>query len=283
VEFLAYVAARPHQVVSRQELVVEVWGCQPDVVSRTVDTTARRLRQKIEADPSDPQHLITVQGVGYRFEPTVSERAVRVPSPDDSQTNITIADSSFVGRGADLDALDAAFAEGARLVTLMGPGGTGKTRLARAFAARDKSLVRAVPDHGGVTRLRLLESIRVFASDRLAELGGGDAVTARHREYFLRLAAAASPDELAADRDNLLEAHARVSHATDEAGRRARVELALALAGPSPSRHELAAGPTRGVGGRLHARAGHPSAHERSVAAGDWRVPAACGTELGAM
>jgi len=478
VEFLAYLAARPRQVVSREELLVEVWGYGPDVVSRTVDTTARRLRQKIELDPSEPDHLLTVQGVGYRFEPAIAERVPRPPSPDDSRTNITIGDSSFVGRARDLEALDLAFSGGARLVTLMGPGGTGKTRLARAFAARvaddlrfaggwfcdlvatrtggaveaamatmlgvgptddaaergariehalrgwgpalvvldnfeqvasaapttvgrwlevapevrflvtsrerlqvageqvldlaplsevaavqlfedraraarasfalddrsrpvvaeicqrldrlplaielaaaritvlsvvalrtqlekrfrllvarrrdvterqrtmrgaiawswdllssaerttlascsvfagsfgadaadavvdldgepddpwtvdvldalqDKSLVRALPDAGGATRLRLLESIRLFAAEQLDDLGVAEAVTERHRAHFLGVAAHAAPDELASERDNLLEAHARVAGSDDEAGRRARIELVLAL------------------------------------------------------
>ncbi len=152
---LAYLAARPGEVVTRSELLVEVWGYAPDTISRTVDTTARRLRAKIERDPSDPDHILTVQGEGYRFEvsgsanvhlrtlPTadVSPAAAvsgteHYPSAAAGRTNIGPGEGSFVGRDDDLAALASIFAGGARLVTLMGPGGTGKTRLSRAFGAR---------------------------------------------------------------------------------------------------------------------------------------------------
>lgn len=66
---LAYLAERPGVAVERAELLREVWGYRGGQPSRSVDNTVLRLRPKIELDPSRPRHLITVYGVGYRFEP----------------------------------------------------------------------------------------------------------------------------------------------------------------------------------------------------------------------
>ena len=55
-------------VLSRDLILSRVWGYDYYGDSRTVDVHIRWLRQKIEADPSNPQHIITVRGVGYRFE-----------------------------------------------------------------------------------------------------------------------------------------------------------------------------------------------------------------------
>lgn len=65
---LQYLAARPGQVVPRDEALREVFGYSAQVVSRAVDGVVRRLRVKIEADPDRPVHLITEFGVGYRLE-----------------------------------------------------------------------------------------------------------------------------------------------------------------------------------------------------------------------
>ena len=55
-------------VLSRDLILSRVWGYDYYGDSRTVDVHIRWLRQKIEADPSEPHHIITVRGVGYRFE-----------------------------------------------------------------------------------------------------------------------------------------------------------------------------------------------------------------------
>ena len=68
-ELLAYLSGRAGETVSRDDLHREVWGYHANVISRAVDTTVRRLRTKIERDPSNPRHLLTVHGTGYRFEP----------------------------------------------------------------------------------------------------------------------------------------------------------------------------------------------------------------------
>ncbi|MGI9666098.1 MAG: response regulator [Acidimicrobiia bacterium] len=69
-DLLFYLASDPRRVFSRSELLDEVWGSQPDWQDpSTVTVHVRRIRQKIEIDPDDPQRLLTVWGRGYRFEP----------------------------------------------------------------------------------------------------------------------------------------------------------------------------------------------------------------------
>jgi DNA-binding response OmpR family regulator/predicted ATPase len=86
---LRYLADRPGMVVSREELLREVWGYQTAVRSRTTDDTMWRLRQKVEADPKNPRHLLTAHGGGYRFVGALAEAPAalppaqpRVPLPD---------------------------------------------------------------------------------------------------------------------------------------------------------------------------------------------------------
>ena len=61
---VSHLAARAGQDVPRAELLTEVWGYTAAVNTRTIDTTVRRLRQKIERDPLTPAHLLTAYGVG---------------------------------------------------------------------------------------------------------------------------------------------------------------------------------------------------------------------------
>lgn len=60
---------RQGAVVSRVELLREVWGSAGDVQTRTVDSHMAELRRKLEENPADPRHFLTVWKVGYRFEP----------------------------------------------------------------------------------------------------------------------------------------------------------------------------------------------------------------------
>jgi DNA-binding response OmpR family regulator len=63
-------ASRPSRPLRRETLIEDVWGYPSDVGSpRTVDAHMRHLRQKLEEDPSNPRWLVTVRGVGYKFEP----------------------------------------------------------------------------------------------------------------------------------------------------------------------------------------------------------------------
>ncbi len=69
-DLLAFMASAPRQVFSRAQLLAQVWDSSPDWQDpATVTVHVRRLRQKIERDPDDPRRLVTVRGVGYRFEP----------------------------------------------------------------------------------------------------------------------------------------------------------------------------------------------------------------------
>ena len=66
-ELLMALVRRSGDVVSRLELLRQVWGYDAEVVSRTVDTHIAELRRKLEDDPSRPRHILTVRKIGYRF------------------------------------------------------------------------------------------------------------------------------------------------------------------------------------------------------------------------
>ena len=66
-DLLKFLASRPDVPVSRDELLDQVWGYNNYPTTRTVDNFIARLRQKIEAVPERPRHLLTVHGVGYKF------------------------------------------------------------------------------------------------------------------------------------------------------------------------------------------------------------------------
>ena len=68
-DLLAFMARHPRQAFTRETLLTAVWGDEFDGDDSTVTVHMRRLREKIEVDPSRPRYLKTVWGVGYRFEP----------------------------------------------------------------------------------------------------------------------------------------------------------------------------------------------------------------------
>jgi DNA-binding response OmpR family regulator len=68
-DLLWFLATNPKRVFSRTHLLDRVWGDDGDRDSSTVTVHMRRLREKVEQDPSQPQHLETVWGVGYRLTP----------------------------------------------------------------------------------------------------------------------------------------------------------------------------------------------------------------------
>ena len=66
-QLLRYLVDHRGKVVSRDELLKQVWSYQPSVSSRTVDVHVAWLRQKLEDNPQSPKHILTVRGSGYRF------------------------------------------------------------------------------------------------------------------------------------------------------------------------------------------------------------------------
>lgn len=67
-DLLRYLMDRPAQTVTRSQLLQEVWG-YANGSGATLSVHMRQLRRRTETDPSRPRHLLTVRGVGYRFEP----------------------------------------------------------------------------------------------------------------------------------------------------------------------------------------------------------------------
>lgn len=109
---LRFLARRPNEVVERDVLLTEVFGFGPTSLSRAVDSTVRRLRVKVEADPATPRFLLKEHGVGYRL----------------------VLDD-LVGRDGLLAEVRAAL-QRERVVVLRGGPGIGKTAVARAMGAR---------------------------------------------------------------------------------------------------------------------------------------------------
>ena len=71
-KLLRFFLENPDRVLSRDELLNEVWGYAAYPSTRTVDNQVLKLRQKLEDNPADPVHICTVHGAGYRFVPSHS-------------------------------------------------------------------------------------------------------------------------------------------------------------------------------------------------------------------
>ncbi len=115
--------------VAREVLLSEALDYSPEVETQALTLSISRLRRKLERDPRNPEHLLTVRGVGFQL----------VGALAGGRTNLGREATDFIGRGADLAALEGLLPgpeRGPLLVTLVAPGGMGKTRLARRFAAR---------------------------------------------------------------------------------------------------------------------------------------------------
>lgn len=68
-DLIKFLASQPNKVFSRQSLLENVWDYEYYGDVRTIDVTVRRLREKVEDDPSDPKVIMTKRGVGYYFQP----------------------------------------------------------------------------------------------------------------------------------------------------------------------------------------------------------------------
>ena len=67
-DLLAALLENPDRVVTRLELIREVWGYDDSAITRTVDTHIAELRRKLEENPRSPRHILTVPKAGYRFQ-----------------------------------------------------------------------------------------------------------------------------------------------------------------------------------------------------------------------
>jgi DNA-binding response OmpR family regulator len=70
-DLLRYLLDHPDRIISRKELLENVWRVKEDTDTRAIDNFIVRLRRYLETDPAKPIHLVTVRGVGYRFVPEV--------------------------------------------------------------------------------------------------------------------------------------------------------------------------------------------------------------------
>ncbi len=66
-QLLRYFVENSGRVISRQELLAEVWGMSPELQTRSVDQFVMRLRKAFEIDPAHPRHFLTIRDAGYRF------------------------------------------------------------------------------------------------------------------------------------------------------------------------------------------------------------------------
>jgi len=96
---LRYLLARKGRVAKREELLVDVFGYSPRAISRTVDMTVQRLRSKIEANPKEPVHLLSIRGIGYQLDLTArSEVGTVLPIPmEEPQLRLLREASVFAG------------------------------------------------------------------------------------------------------------------------------------------------------------------------------------------
>jgi DNA-binding response OmpR family regulator len=73
-ELLRHLVRNDGKIVSRKQILEEVWGLHEDTDTRAIDNFIVRLRRYIEDDPGNPRHLLTVRGVGYRFLATPEKK-----------------------------------------------------------------------------------------------------------------------------------------------------------------------------------------------------------------
>lgn len=125
------------RVVSRDDLYRQVWGYRSRPRGRALDFAVFRLRSKLESDPSQPRSLLTVRGAGFRLERGQQAEAA-VDATRVERSLPSEPDTAYVGRQDELGEVQCLLADGGRLLTIAGPGGAGKTRLALRVAAREQ-------------------------------------------------------------------------------------------------------------------------------------------------
>lgn len=135
VNVLSFLSKRPNTPVSTDELLTRVWGYREGIATGTVKTTISRLRKKIESNPANPTHLLTIRGGGYEFVPLEGKVTSHRP-----RTNLPADVTRFIGREPELAVIQKLLDGGDRLISLLGPPGVGKTRLGLRFAQNVREL-----------------------------------------------------------------------------------------------------------------------------------------------
>lgn len=67
-DILRYMAENPGRVIPRAEMLARIWGYSADLHTRTIDSHIANIRQKVENVPSEPEHILTVHRIGYKFK-----------------------------------------------------------------------------------------------------------------------------------------------------------------------------------------------------------------------
>lgn len=130
-ELLAHFVHRPGVLLTREDLLRQAWSVH--VSDQSLSQMVRRVRVALGEDGTGTAWLETVRGRGYRFRGPVVEVEAETPPPPGRLPSIEDP-PGFVGRTEELVALRQAL-DAHRMVTVLGPGGIGKTRLARRVAA----------------------------------------------------------------------------------------------------------------------------------------------------
>lgn len=151
-DVLMLLVERRGELVRRQEVIEHVWGRHVMVdVDNALNTAIRKLRHVLRDDPKRPKYIETVPSKGYRFIGVVTSAPLLTVVPSHRmfpsseklrQTNLPIPTSSLIGRGRELAEAQMLLAS-ERLLTLTGPGGSGKTRLALQLGAE---MLQRFPD-----------------------------------------------------------------------------------------------------------------------------------------
>jgi len=136
---IRYLADRPDAVVSRFDIEQDIWELSPNATTDAVPVAMRRLRAKIEADPSTPVHLQTVHGIGWRFHLGTPKRIE--PAPHITLGNLPELGATFMGRAPELLALGTVTN---RQFTVTGPPGVGKSWLVQHWAHQQTVAFREI-------------------------------------------------------------------------------------------------------------------------------------------
>ena len=146
-DVLVMLLERPGQLVPREEIRKRLWADEVFVdVDAGIRTAVLRIRRALHDSRGTPRYLETVTGKGYRFIATVAigpaaplssnRPSAALLSPDERRHNLPAALTSFVGRDKELSELRGLIRT-TRLLSLTGPGGVGKTRLANSERLSD--------------------------------------------------------------------------------------------------------------------------------------------------